>query len=254
MKSKWYVYSFIGAILFMFIYFNYIHKSNEDIIKEKCNECEKFEEIKKTNWILVSKGDGLSNIWDITSKTFLLNNWCKAVYDDGVFFDDITFTFNGESFIVADTDYNEFAKLKDEYFTKDESDLQDDVINNHCSMCDRDFKGNGYGQNDYGKVVPFKDPQIGDKCSFSCANKAKEQSNEEFDEISRKYGIDVNSGNNSNSEDPNGYHMENDGRVYENDKCELCRGTGIEKGQNIISGKVEGRICPMCEGKGVRSY
>ena len=62
------------------------------------------------------------------------------------------------------------------------------------------------------------------------------------------YGIDVNSSNNSSYEDADGYHMENDGRVFENDKYELCRGTGIEKGQNIISGKVEGRICPMCEG------
>ena len=254
MKTKWYVYSFIGAIIFMFLYFNYFHKSNEDIIKEQCNDCEKFEEIKKTNWILVSKSDGLSNIWDIDSKTFLLNNWYSAVYDDGVFFDDITFTVDGESIIVADTDYNEFAKLKDEYFNKGESELQDDLIHNNCSICDREFIGNGYGENDYGEIVALQDPHMGDKCSFSCANQAKKQSDREFDEISRKYGIDVNSSNNSNSEDPDGYHMENDGRVYENDKCELCRGTGIEKGQNIISGKVEGRICPMCEGKGVRSY
>ena len=47
--------------------------------------------------------------------------------------------------------------------------------------------------------------------------------------------------------------MENDGRVYENDKCELCIGSGIVIGQNIISVK-DGRICPMCEGKVVRSY
>jgi hypothetical protein len=254
MKSKWYLYSVVGAIVFIAIYFNYFHKSNEDLIKEQCIDCEKFEEIKKTTWILVSKSNGLSNVWDIDSKSFLLNNWYNAVYDDGVFFDDITFTVDGESIIVADTDYTEFAKLKDEYFHKNGSESEDEVIHNQCSICGNDFIGNGYGENDYGKMVALEDPYIGNYCSLSCANQAKDQSNKAWDDISNKYGIDVNSSNNSYSEDPDGYHMENDGRVYENDKCELCRGTGIEKGQNIISGKVEGRICPMCEGKGVRSY
>lgn len=50
------------------------------------------------------------------------------------------------------------------------------------------------------------------------------------------------------------YHMGSDGRVYENNKCSLCKGTGIEKGRNLATGEVEGRVCPMCEGRGVRSY
>lgn len=251
MKTKWYVLSFIGAILFMFIYFNYIHKSNEDLIIEQCNDCEKFEEIKKTNWILVSKRDGLSNIWDIDAKTFLLNNWYSAAYDDGVVYDDITFTINGELIVVTDTDYDELANLKDAFLIKNESELNDDVIHNHCSICDRDFIGNGYEEQSDGSWKVLEPHLIGSICSPACGRVSAEK----FNDVAKKYGIDMEESNSQNYQnDPDGYHMQNDGRVYENDKCELCRGTGIEKGQNIISGKVEGRICPMCEGKGVRSY
>lgn len=64
-----------------------------------------------------------------------------------------------------------------------------------------------------------------------------------------------NSNQNSNSYQNNGsYHMGNDGRVYENNSCSLCKGTGIETGRNIATGELEGRICPMCDGRGVRSY
>lgn len=38
--------------------------------------------------------------------------------------------------------------------------------------------------------------------------------------------------------------------------CSLCQGTGIEKNRNPIKGINEeyGRRCPMCDGKGRRSY
>ena len=254
MKSKWFVYTLISAIIFLLIYFTYFHKSNEDLIKEQCNDCEKFEEIKKTNWIFVSNSSGLSNIWDIDAKNFLLDSWYNAVYDDGVFYDDITFTINGAPIIVADSDYKELAMLKDAYFNKNKSSSEDEVVHNQCTICGNDFIGNGYGENDYGKMVALEDPYIGNYCSLSCANQAKDQSNKAWDDISNKYGIDVNVNNNSTSEDPNGYHMENDGRVYENKKCELCRGSGFEKGMNPITGEIDSRICPMCEGRGVRSY
>lgn len=60
---------------------------------------------------------------------------------------------------------------------------------------------------------------------------------------------------NNNSYQNNGsYHMGNDGRVYENSACSLCKGSGVESGQNFATGEIESRICPMCDGKGVRNY
>lgn len=60
--------------------------------------------------------------------------------------------------------------------------------------------------------------------------------------------------NNNSYQNNGGYHMGNDGRVYENNFCSLCMGTGIETGRNIATGELEGRICPMCDGRGIRSY
>lgn len=60
--------------------------------------------------------------------------------------------------------------------------------------------------------------------------------------------------NNNSNMNNNGYHMGRDGRVYENNACSLCKGIGIETGRNIATGELEGRICPMCDGRGVRSY
>ncbi|MBA9072588.1 hypothetical protein GGR22_000714 [Flavobacterium gossypii] len=60
--------------------------------------------------------------------------------------------------------------------------------------------------------------------------------------------------NNNSIMNNNGYHMGRDGRVYENSACSLCKGTGVETGRNIATGELEGRICPMCDGRGVRSY
>lgn len=65
---------------------------------------------------------------------------------------------------------------------------------------------------------------------------------------------DYQNNNNNSNMDNNGYHMGRDGRVYENSACSLCKGTGVETGRNIATGELEGRICPMCQGRGVRSY
>ena len=57
----------------------------------------------------------------------------------------------------------------------------------------------------------------------------------------------------SNSQINADYSVESDGRVYENDACGLCGGTGIETNHSATFGDQE-RICPMCEGRGRQSY
>ena len=49
------------------------------------------------------------------------------------------------------------------------------------------------------------------------------------------------------------YTEENDGKIYESNSCSTCNGSGIEPNRSSFSDEV-GRICPMCDGKGVRSY
>ena len=44
-------------------------------------------------------------------------------------------------------------------------------------------------------------------------------------------------------------------RISDPSYCSLCQGTGIEKNTaKDIFGGPDGRICPMCEGKGTRAY
>ncbi|WP_129582976.1 hypothetical protein [Flavobacterium cyanobacteriorum] len=58
----------------------------------------------------------------------------------------------------------------------------------------------------------------------------------------------------SDSQSSSDYSVGSDGKLYENEACELCSGTGVETGTNMHTGETEGRICPMCDGKGRRSY
>ncbi len=45
------------------------------------------------------------------------------------------------------------------------------------------------------------------------------------------------------------------GRISDPNYCSLCKGTGIEKNTaKEIFGGPEGRVCPMCEGRGRRTY
>ena len=60
--------------------------------------------------------------------------------------------------------------------------------------------------------------------------------------------------NNNSYQNNGGYHMGSDGRVYENSACSLCKGSGVESGQNFATGEIIARICPMCDGRGVRNY
>ncbi len=118
-----------------------------------------------------------------------------------------------------------------------------------CSVCGKSFYGNGYEEQMDGSWKELSDDYQGTICSLSCGRKHAQQMND----IANKYGVDLEE-ENTNSLKDDGYHYGNDGRVYENKKCSLCKGTGVEKARNIATGDIEGRICPMCDGKGIRSY
>lgn len=124
-----------------------------------------------------------------------------------------------------------------------------------CKICGRSFSGDGYDKID-GIWQKNKNIQT-ELCSPSCAMKEEKNINEKYDKILEKYGNQ--SKDNSSIQDASiqhygEYHEGSDGRVYENNSCSLCKGTGIESRRNIATGELEQRICPMCDGRGIRSY
>lgn len=129
-----------------------------------------------------------------------------------------------------------------------ESEIAD---NNTCTICGNHFVGRGFEEQMDGSWKELESPYTNQICSPSCGRKASQK----LDDVADKYGIELDEQNSeTNSNTQGDYHMGNDGRVYENNKCSLCKGTGIETGKNLISGETQGRICPMCDGRGVRSY
>jgi hypothetical protein len=59
--------------------------------------------------------------------------------------------------------------------------------------------------------------------------------------------------NEAESSNSDSYSYGDDGRLYESNACGLCNGTGIEKNKGTLSDEY-GRTCPMCDGRGVKSY
>jgi hypothetical protein len=80
----------------------------------------------------------------------------------------------------------------------------------------------------------------------------KTQNNATHDKSSRiTNDLNESKSNNQNNYD---YEMRSDGKVYETNPCSMCKGKGVLRGRNIISGEIEYNTCQMCEGQGVRSY
>jgi hypothetical protein len=120
---------------------------------------------------------------------------------------------------------------------------------NICIICGKEFHNRGYEEVATDVWKELDEGNQGQICSISCGRKHSQQ----FNDVAKKYGVDLEDSE-TNSSNEGQYKMGNDGRVYEQNKCSLCKGTGIETGRNIATGETEGRICPMCEGRGVRSY
>ena len=122
-------------------------------------------------------------------------------------------------------------------------------ISNQCSICGKIFHNRGYEEVAIDVWKELDEGNQGQICSITCGRKHSQQ----FNAVAKKHGIDLEDSQ-TNSKNGEEYKLGNDGRVYEQNKCSLCKGTGIETGRNVATGETEGRVCPMCEGRGVRSY
>lgn len=119
---------------------------------------------------------------------------------------------------------------------------------NTCSICEREFSGYGYEE-----VSENNWQQLNGGQSLICSPRCGLEHIQNYNDILTKHGYKPLNESTSNQAN-NSYNQGNDGRIYENNACSLCKGTGIETGRNFATGENEGRICPMCDGRGVRSY
>lgn len=119
-----------------------------------------------------------------------------------------------------------------------------------CKICGNEFSGDGYDKIDgiYQRNTNIQT----ELCSSSCARQEEKNIDEKYDKILEKNGYKSSKYFSIDNDDR--LKVGKDGRLYESKPCSLCNGTGIESGRNIMTGEVEGRICPMCDGRGVRSY
>ena len=115
---------------------------------------------------------------------------------------------------------------------------------NVCNVCNREFTGHGFTEVSDGVWKRVTDGSQSSICSPSCGLKATQH----LIDAASKY-----SGGGMENNNPNSLHEGSDGRLYESRACGLCNGTGIEKNMSSFSDEY-GRICPMCDGRGVRSY
>lgn len=109
---------------------------------------------------------------------------------------------------------------------------------NACSICGKLFIGKGYEEATEGIWKECQEPYQCFICSKACGKRQTQQMNNLVNETE----------NNSNP-----YKKGSDGKLHESNACSLCKGTGIEKNTSSLSDEY-GRKCPMCDGKGVRSY
>ena len=133
--------------------------------------------------------------------------------------------------------------------TTEQSEETQTLINSTCTICGNKFEGNGYEEVSSGVWELLQDPYSGTICSVRCGMKHTEKMND----IANSYGVDLGESQ-SNNQNTNEYEMGNDGKVYETNACTMCKGTGVTKGRNYLSGEIEYLTCQMCEGQGVRSY
>lgn len=107
---KEYYWLYLPVIIFIgYVSIKNMKSSDEKEIISLCSDCIKFEKIPKTNWILTTKKNQLSNVYNTESNRFLLSNWYIAVFDKGVFYDDITFTVNNTKVSCTEANYNNLS-------------------------------------------------------------------------------------------------------------------------------------------------
>jgi hypothetical protein len=172
-----------------------------------------------------------------------IQNLTLQMVDDNTYTGTLETIENGEYYSYPVTVEVKGDSFEWEIIGDENTNIEKADSNTTCSICGNSFSGNGYEEQIDGSWAELDDNLQGTICSPRCGRK----NNEKLNDIVKEY-------EESNSTNQGDYSMGNDGMVHENNACSLCKGTGIETGRNIVTGEEDGRICPMCDGKGARSY
>jgi len=155
-------------------------------IEKSCSDCSETK-IRKSDFILVTNKNGESNVFSKNQMRFVLSKWYPAKYDEGAFFDDITFTVNGSGVMCSESDY---TKLSDDFLmnksssssysgsSSSSSGSSSSYGSKTCSWCGKSFSGTHYTH--LGKMAPCQSStnnnSIGKWCSMKCCSEARRSS------------------------------------------------------------------------------
>ena len=126
-----------------------------------------------------------------------------------------------------------------------------------CTICDKEFYGNGYEEQMDGSYKELSNDYQGFVCSPTCGREATNK----IKKVASKYGIDLKESVNSKCERCSGF--------YEDGFCNICGGASPERenesnqnkascemcqGDKYIELNNGVKLCPVCEGTGKQSY
>jgi hypothetical protein len=80
-----------------------------DEIEKTCPDCEQIKVRKSDDIIFVKKGNGEGNVFSKSQMKFILDKWYPAKYDEGIMWDDISFTIEGHFISFDENHYNEIS-------------------------------------------------------------------------------------------------------------------------------------------------
>ena len=155
-------------------------------IEKNCSDCSETK-IRKSDFILVTNKNGESNVFSKNQMSFVLSKWYVAKYDEGVFFDDITFTVNGSGVMCSESDY---TNLSDDFLINNSSSSSysgsysssirssSSHASKTCSWCGKSFSGPHYTH--LGKMAPCQSSSSSNSivtyCSMKCCSEARRSS------------------------------------------------------------------------------
>lgn len=151
-------------------------------------------------------------------------------------------------------DLNLNKSISSEQIDSSSTEIYTKIYKATCLNCGKVINGYGYKMIFTEKCIKCEIENSIDCsfCSEDCGLEYDKKSDAKYNKILNEYGYDSIKSTKNSRNNVDKYNVGSDGMIYEQKKCSLCSGTGIES--NIATEEVQSRICPMCQGRGVKSY
>lgn len=151
-------------------------------------------------------------------------------------------------------DLNIAKSIGSEQIDSSSTEIYSKTYKVNCLNCGKVINGFGYEMISTEKCIKCEIENSIDCsfCSEDCGLEHDKKSYAKYNKILSEYGYDSIKSTKNSRDNVDEYNVGSDGMIYEQKKCSLCNGTGIET--NITTAEVQSRICPMCQGREVNSY